>query len=93
MSSALGGGGLNNQRGNPLGNHVRILELDVAALKKQVAALMERGGGAAAPGSVGPAGPAGPAGPITYIAMPAGPMPTATPAPMPAPMHTVMVSE
>jgi hypothetical protein len=78
MSSALHGGGLNNQRGNPLGNHVRILESDVALLKKQVAVLLERGFSSASPaaqpvaGPAGPAGPPGPAGPIGP-AGPAGP--------------------
>ena len=61
MSSAVNGGGLNYQRGNPLGNHVRVLELDVANLKKQIGELMERGFGSAA-GVAGPPGPAGPAG-------------------------------
>ena len=70
MSSALHGGGLNNQRGNPLGNHVRILESDVALLKKQVAVLLERGFSSASPAAQPVAGPAGPAGPPG----PAGPM-------------------
>ena len=77
MSSALNGGGLNYQRGNPLGNHVRVLENDVSILKKQLAVLMERSfsSGSSAqpvagpPGPMGPAGPAGPSGP----AGPAGP--------------------
>jgi len=76
MSSALHGGGLNYQRGNPLGNHVRILESDVALLKKQVAVLLERGFSSASPAAQPVAGPAGPAGPPG----PAGPMGPAGPA-------------
>jgi hypothetical protein len=83
MSSVLNGGGLNYQRGNPLGREVRSIQADVAELKKAVAFLKANGGGsqqvvqgpagpAGPPGPAGPAGPTGPAGPMAYIAMPQG---------------------
>jgi len=62
MSSALHGGGLNYQRGNPLGNHVRVLESDVAVLKRQIAVLMERSFASSGPAVAGAVGPACPPG-------------------------------
>ena len=63
MTSVLTGGGLNYQRGNPLGREVRQLQSELAELKKELEALRSGGFGAAAgAGAQGPAGPAGAAG-------------------------------
>jgi hypothetical protein len=71
MTSVLTGGGLNYQRGNPLGREIRQMQSEIVELKKELEALRSGGFGlaSAAAGAQGPAGPAGPAG----AAGPAGP--------------------
>ncbi len=63
MTSVLTGGGLNYQRGNPLGREIRQLQSDLAELKKELEALRSGGfGSAAAPAAAGVQGPPGPPG-------------------------------
>ena len=77
---------------NPLGMKVRVLERDVAELRKMVEELKKGGVGAGAPvigptgppGPPGPAGPAGPAGPMAYVALPPSALVAAAPAPVEA---------
>ena len=86
MTSVLTGGGLNYQRGNPLGREVRQLQSELAELKKELEALRSGGFGAAAgAGTQGPAGAQGPPGPAGAAGAqgppgPAGPQGTQGPA-------------
>jgi hypothetical protein len=83
---------------NPLGMKVRVLERDVAELRKMVEELKKGGAGAGVPvvgptgppgppGPAGAVGPAGPAGPMAYVALPPSAMIAAAPA-APAPEAT-----